>query len=58
MAEILQTEKIYVKDLETCLKYYYEGMEQTPIDQIPASIRGKQDAIFLNLKEIYKFHSE
>lgn len=56
MAELLQTERAYVKDLESCIKYYLEGLEKSR--EAPAWLKEKQSAIFLNMKEIYQFHSE
>ncbi|CDW56496.1 Spectrin and RhoGEF and CRAL TRIO 2 domain contai ning protein [Trichuris trichiura] len=56
MAELLQTERVYVSDLEACIKYYLQSMETA--QNVPASIRGKQDVIFLNIKQIYDFHKE
>ncbi|XP_052674047.1 kalirin-like isoform X2 [Crassostrea angulata] len=55
MAELLQTERTYVKDLEVCVKTYLnEAME--PDNNVPAGIMGKHKIIFCNLEEIYDFH--
>uniref|UniRef100_A0A5S6QCN5 Non-specific serine/threonine protein kinase n=1 Tax=Trichuris muris TaxID=70415 RepID=A0A5S6QCN5_TRIMR len=56
MAELLQTERVYVSDLEACIKYYLQNMETA--QNVPPSIRGKQDIIFLNIKQIHDFHKE
>lgn len=56
MAELLQTERAYVKDIESCIKYYLEGLEKNR-ETFPW-FKEKQDAIFLNMREIYQFHSE
>lgn len=56
MAELLQTERAYVKDIESCIKYYMEGLEKSPVTY--SWLKEKQDAIFLNMKDIYQFHSE
>lgn len=55
MAELLQTERAFVKDLETCIKTY---MDYNEINDVPNCIVGKQDTIFLNMKDIYSFHNE
>ncbi|XP_048253877.1 triple functional domain protein-like isoform X2 [Haliotis rufescens] len=55
MAELLQTERTYVKDLETCLKCYMYVMDD-PSNNAPPGIQGKQKVIFGNLDEIYEFH--
>ncbi|XP_003372836.1 putative PH domain protein [Trichinella spiralis] len=56
MAELLQTERVYVNDLDVCIRSYMESMTTEP--NVPASIAGKQDVIFLNLKQIHDFHSK
>ncbi|KRZ17746.1 Triple functional domain protein [Trichinella zimbabwensis] len=56
MAELLQTERVYVNDLDVCIRSYMESMITEP--NVPASIAGKQDVIFLNLKQIHDFHSK
>ena len=41
----------YVKDLEDCITYYMSAM-----DNCPDAIRGLDDVIFGNWKELHKFH--
>jgi len=56
MAELLQTERAYVKDLEECVNYYLKDMKNTPADELPAGIVGQHPVIFGNIEEIYQFH--
>lgn len=56
MAELLQTERTYVKDLETCIKYFLEEMRTN--STVPSPIHGKEDVIFGNMEEIYDFHQK
>ncbi|XP_049828356.1 kalirin isoform X4 [Schistocerca gregaria] len=55
MAELLQTERTYVKDLETCIKSFLDEMKSNP--SVPGPIQGKDDIIFGNMEEIYDFHN-
>ncbi|XP_066996303.2 kalirin [Anabrus simplex] len=55
MAELLQTERTYVKDLETCIKYFLEEMQNSTV--VPPAIQNKEDIIFGNMQEIYEFHN-
>ncbi|KAF7215186.1 transcript variant X2 [Nothobranchius furzeri] len=56
MAELLQTEKTYVKDLQECLETYL--CEMTGGDEeIPSGIANKENIIFGNMQEIYDFHN-
>ncbi|ESO86296.1 hypothetical protein LOTGIDRAFT_220800 [Lottia gigantea] len=57
MAELLQTERTYVKDVETCLKCYLNEMCDTS-NNVPPGIKGKQKVIFGNMEEIYHFHNK
>ncbi|XP_029657628.1 kalirin isoform X4 [Octopus sinensis] len=57
MAELLQTERSYVKDLETCMKYYMGEMLNQQ-NNIPPGIENKTDTIFSNIREIYEFHDK
>lgn len=53
MQELLQTEKVYVKDLEVCVKtYLYEARQTTA----PVALQGKDAVIFCNMEEILDFH--
>ncbi|XP_076823491.1 triple functional domain protein-like isoform X2 [Clavelina lepadiformis] len=57
MTELLQTERIYVKDLEDCIKHYLSEMtDNNP--EMPAPLKGQQEVIFGNMKELLRFHSE
>ena len=53
MKELLQTERVYVKDLEVCLKTYYYETCQT---YAPMGLHGKASVIFGNMEEILQFH--
>lgn len=53
MAELLQTERTYVKDLETCIRVYLSEMKNS---NVPLQIARKDDVIFGNIEEIYEFH--
>lgn len=55
MAELLQTERTYVKDLETCIKVFLNEMKSSP--SLPIPIHNKSDVIFGNMEEIYEFHN-
>lgn len=55
MAELLQTERTYVKDLETCIKCFLHEMRASSC--IPQAILSKEDIIFGNIEEIYQFHN-
>ncbi|XP_066961005.1 kalirin isoform X3 [Macrobrachium rosenbergii] len=53
MRELLQTERVYVKDLEVCTRtYLYETRQPTA----PAGLQGKDGVIFCNMEDILKFH--
>ncbi|XP_028171784.1 kalirin-like [Ostrinia furnacalis] len=55
MAELLQTERAYVKDLETCITCYLREMRTDP-GAVPAPLQGKEELIFGNIEEIHRFH--
>ncbi|XP_076272417.1 trio Rho guanine nucleotide exchange factor isoform X4 [Rhynchophorus ferrugineus] len=55
MAELLQTERTYVKDLETCIRCFLN--ETRSNNGIPVALQGKEDIIFGNMEEIYNFHN-
>ena len=57
MAELLQTEKTYVRDLRECLETYLWEMTSRAEEEIPAGILNKEHTIFGNLQELYEFHS-
>ncbi|XP_039890053.1 kalirin isoform X3 [Simochromis diagramma] len=56
MAELLQTEKTYVRDLQECLETYLWEMTNG-VEEIPPGIANKEHIIFGNMQEIYDFHS-
>uniref|UniRef100_A0A0K8SGP6 DH domain-containing protein n=1 Tax=Lygus hesperus TaxID=30085 RepID=A0A0K8SGP6_LYGHE len=56
MAELLQTERTYVKDLETCIHVFLEEMRDD--NDVPASIAGKERFIFGNIEQIRDFHRD
>uniref|UniRef100_A0A668A3W6 Kalirin RhoGEF kinase n=1 Tax=Myripristis murdjan TaxID=586833 RepID=A0A668A3W6_9TELE len=56
MAELLQTEKTYVRDLHECLETYLWEMT-SGVEEIPVGIVNKEHIIFGNIQEIYDFHN-
>ncbi|XP_018428257.1 PREDICTED: kalirin-like [Nanorana parkeri] len=56
MAELLQTEKAYVRDLHECLETYLWEMT-SGVEEIPSGILNKEHIIFGNIQEIYDFHN-
>ncbi|XP_045464356.1 kalirin isoform X2 [Harmonia axyridis] len=56
MAELLQTERSYVKDLELCIRCFLNEMK-APNANIPPILVGKENLIFGNIEEIYNFHN-
>lgn len=56
MAELLQTERSYVKDLEVCIRSYLRGM-QSQEAVLPSGLLGKVKTLFGNMEEIYNFHA-
>lgn len=56
MAELLQTERSYVKDLETCIHTYMAELKNPDISR-PPGIVGKELVLFGNMEEIYEFHN-
>ncbi|XP_042869484.1 kalirin-like isoform X2 [Penaeus japonicus] len=53
MRELLQTERVYVKDLEVCTKTY---LFETRQPSAPSGLQGKDSIIFCNMEEILEFH--
>lgn len=53
MRELLQTERVYVKDLEVCTKTY---LFETRQPSAPGGLQGKDSIIFCNMEEILEFH--
>lgn len=56
MAELLQTERSYVKDLETCIKCFLYEMRANSDGNVPSGLVGKENVLFANIEEIYDFH--
>ncbi|XP_054471827.1 kalirin [Anoplopoma fimbria] len=56
MAELLQTEKTYVRDLQECLETYLWEMT-SGVEEIPPGIANKEHIIFGNMQDIWDFHS-
>ncbi|KAL3284864.1 hypothetical protein HHI36_019002 [Cryptolaemus montrouzieri] len=56
MAELLQTERSYVKDLELCIRCFLNEMK-APNANAPPILVGKESLIFGNIEEIYNFHN-
>ncbi|XP_024083955.1 triple functional domain protein isoform X2 [Cimex lectularius] len=56
MAELLQTERTYVKDLETCIKVFLDEMRIA--NDVPSGILGKERVIFGNVENIRDFHRD
>lgn len=56
MAELLQTERTYVKDLDICIKVFLEEMRHH--NNIPLGIQGKESIIFGNIEDIRNFHRD
>ncbi|XP_053570468.1 triple functional domain protein isoform X2 [Bombina bombina] len=56
MAELIQTEKAYVRDLRECMDTYLWEMT-SGVEEIPSGIVNKEHIIFGNMQEIYEFHN-
>ncbi|KAF1382923.1 hypothetical protein PFLUV_G00148860 [Perca fluviatilis] len=56
MAELLQTEKTYVRDLHECLETYLWEMT-SGVEEVPPGIANKEHIIFGNMQDIWDFHS-
>lgn len=57
MAELLQTERTYVKDLETCIRCFLEETKNGDSVNVPPGLQGRESIIFSNMEEIHKFHN-
>ncbi|XP_069951615.1 triple functional domain protein isoform X1 [Cherax quadricarinatus] len=55
MRELLQTERIYVKDLEVCTRTY---LYETRQPSAPSGLQGKDSIIFCNIEDILQFHKD
>ncbi|PIK60646.1 putative guanine nucleotide exchange factor DBS [Apostichopus japonicus] len=57
MKELIDTEKIYVKELESVLTGYIQEMTNPNLQSvIPETLREKEDVLFANWEEIFEFH--
>uniref|UniRef100_A0A3Q2PBP2 Kalirin RhoGEF kinase b n=1 Tax=Fundulus heteroclitus TaxID=8078 RepID=A0A3Q2PBP2_FUNHE len=56
MAELLQTERVYVRDLQECIETYLWEMTSGSED-IPPGLTNKEDVVFGNIQDIYEFHN-
>ncbi|XP_064409238.1 triple functional domain protein isoform X3 [Latimeria chalumnae] len=56
MAELIQTEKAYVRDLRECMDTYLWEMT-SGVEEIPSGIVNKELIIFGNMQEIFEFHN-
>ncbi|XP_026320244.1 guanine nucleotide exchange factor DBS-like isoform X5 [Hyposmocoma kahamanoa] len=59
LAELLQTERVYVQELGSILSGYKEEIEK-PENQhlLPAALVGQADVLFGNLHELFTFHQD
>ncbi|XP_030210124.1 kalirin isoform X1 [Gadus morhua] len=55
MAELLQTERVYVRDLQECIETYL--WEMTSGTDVPHGLSNKDDVVFGNLLDIHEFHN-
>ncbi|KAJ7985626.1 hypothetical protein DPEC_G00354020 [Dallia pectoralis] len=55
MAELIQTEKTYVRDLRECTDTYLWEMT-SGVEEIPPGIVNKEHIIFGNMQDLYEFH--
>uniref|UniRef100_A0A4W5PU17 DH domain-containing protein n=1 Tax=Hucho hucho TaxID=62062 RepID=A0A4W5PU17_9TELE len=55
MAELIQTEKTYVRDLRECTDTYLWEMT-SGVEEIPPGIVNKEHIIFGNMLDLYEFH--
>lgn len=59
LAELVETERIYVSELGSIIKgYKMEMTNEAMAHLIPAALAGKADVLFGNLEDIYIFHGE
>ncbi|XP_049606503.1 triple functional domain protein isoform X2 [Syngnathus scovelli] len=55
MAELIQTEKAYDRDLRECMDTYLWEMT-SGVEEIPPGILNKEHIIFGNMQDLYEFH--
>jgi hypothetical protein len=59
LAELLETERIYVSELGSVIKGYKCELQSSEMQSlVPSALVGKVDVLFGNLEEIFNFHSE
>lgn len=59
MAELLETERSYVKDLELAINCFLRPMQSSDnASNLPLPLRGKDGIIFGNVEEILAFHKD
>ena len=59
MRELIDSERMYVQELRTILEGYCDEMNNPYMQQLlPIALKGKQDILFGNMREIYNFHSK
>lgn len=59
LAELVDTERIYVAELGSIIKGYKMEMNNEMLAHlVPAALVGKADVLFGNLEEIYSFHGD
>ncbi|KAF7651544.1 hypothetical protein LDENG_00109230 [Lucifuga dentata] len=56
MAELLQTERVYVRDLQECIETYLWEMTSGSED-VPPGLSNKDDIVFGNIQDIFEFHN-
>ncbi|XP_037584246.1 proto-oncogene DBL isoform X4 [Cebus imitator] len=57
--ELIQTERVYVRELFTVLLGYRAEMDNPEMfDLMPPLLRNKKDILFGNMTEIYEFHND
>ncbi|XP_022218469.2 guanine nucleotide exchange factor DBS isoform X2 [Drosophila obscura] len=59
LTELLETERIYVNEMSSILKGYYDRIKSEDLLHLaPPSLNGKEDILFGNLHELYTFHND
>uniref|UniRef100_A0A3P9K8U4 DH domain-containing protein n=1 Tax=Oryzias latipes TaxID=8090 RepID=A0A3P9K8U4_ORYLA len=56
MAELLQTERVYVRDLQECIETYLWEMTSGSED-VPLGLANSHYTVFGNIQDIYEFHN-
>ena len=59
MAELLQTERSYIRDLDVCINtFLVEFRVRCANGQSPKIVQDREKMLFGNIEEIYEFHSQ